>query len=221
MRRKKVMLARIPNGSARRACLKKRRLRLMKKMSELTILYGGNTYHVIYCPDESELILWSSHSEVQQKLDEYRKTHKLDQLKKMLRKLQRRNNEVEMDHLMHQFEQGKGFDEFNNEHTIGDIVAQDNLGLLPGHTLGGKSDVGVPLYGYLRGTTTDMGQQLLDFKPFGSGAIENGLPRGSTIGSSTIFGAFGNNIRMGGNGEFRGAGMSFGLLKWKICFLVS
>ncbi|MFQ6635791.1 hypothetical protein Gotur_010418 [Gossypium turneri] len=123
-----------------------------------------------------------------------------------------------MDHLMHQFEQGKGFDEFNDEHTIGDIVAQDNLGLLPGHTLGGKSDVGVPLYGYLRGTTTDMGQQLLGFKPFGSGAIENGLPRGSTIGSSTIFGAFGNNIRMGGNGEFRGAGKSFGLLKWKICF---
>ncbi|MBA0742848.1 hypothetical protein Gogos_015863 [Gossypium gossypioides] len=111
------MLASIPNDSARRACLKKRKLGLMKKMSELTILYGGNTYHVIYCPDESELILWSSHNEVQQKLDEYRKTHKLDQLKKMikqLRKLQMRNNEVEMDHLMHQFEQGKGFDEFNN-----------------------------------------------------------------------------------------------------------
>ncbi|MBA0687765.1 hypothetical protein Goari_015273 [Gossypium aridum] len=159
MRRKKVMLARIPNVSARRACLKKMRLGLMKKMSELTILYGGNTYHVIYCSDESELILWSSYNEIKQ-----------------LRKLQRRNNEVEMDHLMHQFEQGKGFDEFNNgeihgliwlveekmeeiqkQHTIGDIVAQDNLGLLPGHTLGGKSDMGVPLYGYLRGTTTDMG----------------------------------------------------------------
>ncbi|KAG4123532.1 hypothetical protein ERO13_D11G332650v2 [Gossypium hirsutum] len=84
MRRKKVMLTRIPNDSAKRTCLKKRRLGLMKKMSELTILYGGNTYHVIYYPDESELILWSSHNEVQQKLDEYRKTHKLDQLKKMV-----------------------------------------------------------------------------------------------------------------------------------------
>ncbi|KAH1084387.1 hypothetical protein J1N35_024148 [Gossypium stocksii] len=78
------MLARIPNNSARRACLKKRRLGLMKKMSELTIFYGGNTYHVIYSPDESELIVWSPHDEVQQKLDEYKKTHKLGQLKKMV-----------------------------------------------------------------------------------------------------------------------------------------
>ncbi|KAA3472046.1 MADS-box transcription factor PHERES 1-like [Gossypium australe] len=48
----------------------------------------------------------------------------------------------------------------NNEHTFGDIVAQDNLRLLPERTLGGKFDVGVPLYRDLRGTTTNMGQQL-------------------------------------------------------------
>ncbi|PPS04540.1 hypothetical protein GOBAR_AA16109 [Gossypium barbadense] len=30
----------------------------------------------------------------------------------------------------------------NNEHTFGDIVAQDNLRLLPGHTVGGNSTQG-------------------------------------------------------------------------------
>ncbi|KAA3472041.1 MADS-box transcription factor PHERES 1-like [Gossypium australe] len=46
----------------------------------------------------------------------------------------------------------------NNEHTCGDIVAQDNLGLLPGRKLGGKADVREPLYGDLRGTATDIGK---------------------------------------------------------------
>ncbi|MBA0619514.1 hypothetical protein Godav_028675 [Gossypium davidsonii] len=46
----------------------------------------------------------------------------------------------------------------NNENTFGDILAQDNLGLLPGRTLGGKFNVGVPLYRDLKGTTTDIGQ---------------------------------------------------------------
>ncbi|MBA0771382.1 hypothetical protein Gotri_019851 [Gossypium trilobum] len=64
----------------------------------------------------------------------------------------------------------------NNEHTCGDIVAQDNLGLLPGHKLGGKSDAREPLYGDLRGTTTNIGKQLLGFTPFGGGTIEMELP---------------------------------------------
>ncbi|KAA3472042.1 MADS-box transcription factor PHERES 1-like [Gossypium australe] len=64
MRRKKVTLAGISNDNVRRANLKKRRLR----------------------PDESELMIWPSHDEVQQMLDEYRKTPKLDHLKKMVNK---------------------------------------------------------------------------------------------------------------------------------------
>ncbi|KAK5787301.1 hypothetical protein PVK06_041955 [Gossypium arboreum] len=117
-----------------------------------------------------------------------------------------------MGHLMLQIEQGKGVDEFDNgEHgIICDIVAQDNLRLLPGHKLGGKADVREPLYGDLRGTTTDIGKRLLGFTPFGGGAIEMELPHVSTIGSNIIFGAFGNNIEMGGRGKFRGSGKRFG-----------
>ncbi|MFQ6635796.1 hypothetical protein Gotur_012148 [Gossypium turneri] len=273
MTRKKVTLAWISNDSARKVSLEKRRLGLMKKMSELTILCGIRACLIIYSPNESEPMVWPSHAEVQRQLEEYWKTSELDRLKKMvnqetylkeritkakeqLGKLQRKNNEVEMGHLMHQIEQGKGIGEFNNgelhglirlveekmdeiqkrieffhqlphgdltaqtvggghkplmmnqrftnmvnnnEHTFGDIVAQDHLGLLPGHKLVGNSDVGVPLYGDLRGTTTDMGQQLLGFRPYGDGATEMGLPHGSTIGSNNISGAFGNEIGMGGH----------------------
>ncbi|MFQ6635795.1 hypothetical protein Gotur_012148, partial [Gossypium turneri] len=78
MTRKKVTLAWISNDSARKVSLEKR--------SDLIILYGGHVYHVIYRPDESEPMIWSSHDEVQQKLDEYRKTPKLDCLKKMVNK---------------------------------------------------------------------------------------------------------------------------------------
>ncbi|KAK5787299.1 hypothetical protein PVK06_041953 [Gossypium arboreum] len=62
MRRKKLTLAGISNDNVRTASLKKRR------------------------PDESELMIWSSHDEVQQILDEYRKKPKLDHLKKMVNK---------------------------------------------------------------------------------------------------------------------------------------
>ncbi|KAK5841176.1 hypothetical protein PVK06_010085 [Gossypium arboreum] len=60
MRRKKVTLAWISNDSARRASLKKRRLGLMKKMSELTTLCGSKACLIIYSLDESELMAWSS-----------------------------------------------------------------------------------------------------------------------------------------------------------------
>ncbi|TYH47218.1 hypothetical protein ES332_D11G396400v1 [Gossypium tomentosum] len=82
MRRKRVTLAGISNDNARRASLKKRRLGIMKKRSELIIHYGGHVYQVIYRPDESEPMIWSSHDEVQHLLDEYSKTPKLDCSKK-------------------------------------------------------------------------------------------------------------------------------------------
>ncbi|MBA0859140.1 hypothetical protein Goshw_003659 [Gossypium schwendimanii] len=123
-------------------------------MSDLIILYGGHVYHVIYRPDESEPMIWSSHDEVQQKLDEYRKMPKLDRLKKIVNK--------------------ETYLKFNKK------------------------------------------VELLGFKPFGSGAIKMGLPHVSSIGSSNIFGAFGNDIWMGSKGKFSGVGKAFGPLKWKI-----
>ncbi|XWS43328.1 hypothetical protein CRYUN_Cryun16bG0093600 [Craigia yunnanensis] len=130
MTRKKVKLAWIANDSARRASLKKRRLGLLKKVSELTTLCGTEACLIIYSPDESEPLVWPSHAEVQRQLGEFHEIPELERLKKMmnqetylreritksqeqLRKFQRRNREVEMGHLMHQIDQGKGLDELN------------------------------------------------------------------------------------------------------------
>ncbi|MFQ6635793.1 hypothetical protein Gotur_012147, partial [Gossypium turneri] len=55
-----------------------------EKTSELIIHYGGHVYQVIYRPDESEPMIWSSHDEVQQILDKYRLMPKLDRSKKMV-----------------------------------------------------------------------------------------------------------------------------------------
>ena len=130
MTRTKVKLAWIANDGARRASLKKRRLGLLKKVRELAILCGTKACLIIYSPDEREPLVWPSHAEVQRQLGEFHKMPELELLKKMmnqetylrqrvtksqeqLRKFQRRNKEVEMGHLMHQIDQGKGLDELN------------------------------------------------------------------------------------------------------------
>ncbi|XWS59365.1 hypothetical protein CRYUN_Cryun08bG0115200 [Craigia yunnanensis] len=130
MTRKKVRLAWIANDSARRASLKKRRLGLLKKVSELATLCGTEACLIIYSPDESEPLVWPSHAEVQRQLEEFQKMSELERLKKMTnqetylrqrvtksqeqqRKFQRRNKEVEMGHLMYQIDQGRGLDELN------------------------------------------------------------------------------------------------------------
>ncbi|KAH1084388.1 hypothetical protein J1N35_024149 [Gossypium stocksii] len=80
----------------------------------------------------------------------------------------------------------------NNEQTCGDIVAQDNLRLLPRRKRGGKSDVREPLYGDLRGTTTNIGKQLLGFTPFGGGAIEMELPHEFLVRRGVLFSQMGS-----------------------------
>ncbi|XP_022748147.1 uncharacterized protein LOC111297792 [Durio zibethinus] len=130
MTRKKVKLAWIANDSARRASLKKRRLGLVKKVRELSTLCGTKACLIIYSPDESEPLVWPSHSEVQEQIGEFHNMPELERMKKMmnqetylrervtkveeqLRKIQRRNKEVEMGSLMYQIDQGKGLDELN------------------------------------------------------------------------------------------------------------
>ncbi|XVE96271.1 hypothetical protein REPUB_Repub02eG0206700 [Reevesia pubescens] len=130
MTRKKVKLAWIVNDSARKASLKKRRLGLLKKVSELTTLCGTKACLIIYSPDENEPMVWPSHVEVRKQLGEFHRMPELEQMKKMtnqetylreraaksheqLSKQQRRNKEVEMGHLMHQINQGNGLDELN------------------------------------------------------------------------------------------------------------
>ncbi|XWS66576.1 hypothetical protein CRYUN_Cryun05aG0211500 [Craigia yunnanensis] len=131
MTRKKLKLAWIANKGARKASLKKRRLGLLKKVSELTTLCGVDACLIVYSPDENEPMVWRSHAEVQRQLEEFHKMPELERLKKMmnqeaylgervtraqehLRKYQRRNKEVVIGHLMHQINQGKGLDELNH-----------------------------------------------------------------------------------------------------------
>ncbi|XP_021289957.1 MADS-box transcription factor PHERES 1-like [Herrania umbratica] len=130
MARKKAKLAWIVNNSARRASLRKRRLGLLKKVSELTTLCGVDACVLIYCPDETEPVVWPSHDVMQQLLARFQSMPELERQRKMmnqdtylrengtktqeqLTKCQRRNKEVEMTHLMHQINQGKELDELN------------------------------------------------------------------------------------------------------------
>ena len=131
MTRKKLKLAWITNKGARRCSLKKRRLGLLKKVSELTTLCGVDACLIVYSPDENEPMVWPSHAEVQRQLGEFHKMPELERQQKMmnqetyleervtkaqehLRNYQRRNKEVVVGHLMHQINQGKGLDELNH-----------------------------------------------------------------------------------------------------------
>ena len=128
MTRKKVKLMWIVNDSARKASFKKRRVGLLKKVSELTTLCGVNAFVVIYGPDNEEPAAWPSRQVVQQLLTRFQGVPEMERHKKMmnqetylreratktqeqLRKQQRKNKEMEMGHLMHQVDQGKGLAE--------------------------------------------------------------------------------------------------------------
>ncbi|CAI0452718.1 unnamed protein product [Linum tenue] len=54
MARKKVTVAWITNAAARKACMKKRRLSLMKKVHELSTLCGVQTFCIVRSPDDDE-----------------------------------------------------------------------------------------------------------------------------------------------------------------------
>jgi hypothetical protein len=128
MTRKKVKLSWIVNDSARKASLKKRRIGLLKKVSELTTLCGVSAFAIIYSPDDEEAAVWPSHQEVQHLLERFQSVPEIEQCRKMmnqdsylrerttkfleqLRKQQRKNKEMEMGHLMQQIHQGRKLDE--------------------------------------------------------------------------------------------------------------
>ncbi|XVE61377.1 hypothetical protein DITRI_Ditri06bG0034500 [Diplodiscus trichospermus] len=130
MTRKKVRLEWIHNDCARRASLKKRRLGLLKKVSELTTLCDIKACLIIYSPDEEEPMVWPSHPEVHRQLGAFYQLPELDRLKKMtnqetylkervakaqeqLRKTEKRNKEFQIGYLLHQVDQGKGLCELS------------------------------------------------------------------------------------------------------------
>ncbi|KAJ9184588.1 hypothetical protein P3X46_004300 [Hevea brasiliensis] len=129
MTRKKVKLVWIVNDAARKASLKKRRIGLLKKVSELTTLCGVSAFAIIYSPDEREPMLWPSRPVVQQLLMRYQTMPEIERCKKMMnqesylkeriakvqeqfRKHQRKNREIELACLMDRLHQGNGVDDF-------------------------------------------------------------------------------------------------------------
>ncbi|GMI79667.1 hypothetical protein HRI_001636000 [Hibiscus trionum] len=277
MTRKKVTLAWIDNDKARKTTLKKRRLGLVKKVSELTTLCGTRACLVIYSPGENEPVVWPSHTEVRRQLGEYEKKPEMEKMKKMMNqesylndivskteeklgKLKKRNQEVEMGDLMRRTEVAKETVELEKDELLRliwlveekmkeirrrmqflqqapfqssssssdrlhraepnaridggvsepvmwdqwfvDMINNNepsfaDMGMLPRPSFGGTVDMAMPLYGDFRGTTTDMGQPPSGFRPHGGGATNMGLPHGGTVGSRSVFGAFGNGIGMG------------------------
>ncbi|KAK9291084.1 hypothetical protein L1049_009271 [Liquidambar formosana] len=83
MARKKVKLAWIVNNNERKACLKKRRAGLMKKVAELSILCGIEACIVIFSPDEVEPVCWPSQVGAKQVLERFFGLPEIEQSKKM------------------------------------------------------------------------------------------------------------------------------------------
>ncbi|OMO69196.1 Transcription factor, MADS-box [Corchorus capsularis] len=128
MTRKKVKLAWIMNDSSRKASLKKRRLGLIKKVNELSILCGVPACMIMYSPDESQPTVWPSSEVARYMIARFRSMPEMEQLKKMMNqetylrerfnksqeqvvKCHKKNRKAEMDHLMHQiFNLGRPID---------------------------------------------------------------------------------------------------------------
>ncbi|KAL6336111.1 hypothetical protein AAG906_010393 [Vitis piasezkii] len=83
MARKKVRLAWIASDSARRACFRKRRAGLLKKMMELSNLCGVEVVMVIFYPDD-ETAFWPSKPAMEQLFKRYEEILVMERSKKML-----------------------------------------------------------------------------------------------------------------------------------------
>ncbi|KAJ4705415.1 agamous-like MADS-box protein AGL80 [Melia azedarach] len=130
MTRKKVKLVWIVSDSARKASLKKRRVGLLKKVSELTTLCGVNAFIIIYSPEDKEPAMWPSRPVVQQLLARFHSLPEMERCKKMmnqetylkervtkvqdqLKKHHRKNKETDVSIIMRQIYHGKTLDDCN------------------------------------------------------------------------------------------------------------
>ncbi|ESQ28719.1 hypothetical protein EUTSA_v10019667mg [Eutrema salsugineum] len=82
--RKKVKLAFIENNSSRKAPFQKRKKGLLKKVKELSTLYGVTACVILYSPNTSNPDVWPSNSGVQRVVLDFQTLPEMDQHKKML-----------------------------------------------------------------------------------------------------------------------------------------
>ena len=136
MTRKKVKLVWIASDNARKASFKKRRLGLMKKVSELTTLCGVYAFAVVYGPDDDNPVIWPSLSAAQHLYRRFHSLPEVERQKKMtnqetylkertakaqdlLKKHMKKNQELEIDLLMHQLHQGRQIYQLSTEELLG------------------------------------------------------------------------------------------------------
>ncbi|KAI9157095.1 hypothetical protein LWI28_016880 [Acer negundo] len=84
MTRKKVDLVWIANDSDRKACLKKMKDGLGKKVSELSILCDVSAAVIFYRPEDTEPKMWLIPSKVQEILERFNNMLEMEQTKKMM-----------------------------------------------------------------------------------------------------------------------------------------
>ncbi|KAL5739873.1 hypothetical protein ACOSQ2_029053 [Xanthoceras sorbifolium] len=137
MTRKKVTLSWIVNDSARKASLKKRRVGLLKKVSELSTLCAVSASVIIYSPEDRQPMMWPSRPEVQEMLARFHNMPEMERSKKLMnqesylkervskveeqfKKHQRKHKEMEASNLMHYIHQRNGLDEIsvNDLHSL-------------------------------------------------------------------------------------------------------
>ncbi|TXG57943.1 hypothetical protein EZV62_015772 [Acer yangbiense] len=116
--------------SARKASLKKRTVGLLKKVRELSTLCGVEAFVIIYSPDDRQPVMWPTRPEMQEILTRFNNMPEMERTKKMenqetylkerVRKLeeqfdqqQKKNMELKVSNLMHNFYEGNFLDEMN------------------------------------------------------------------------------------------------------------
>ncbi|CAN8255266.1 unnamed protein product [Cochlearia groenlandica] len=82
MTRQKVKLAMVANENSRTISLKKRRLGLVKKVRELTILCDVKACMIIYSPNDPEPLVWPSVDVARDLLDDFFSLPEVEKKKK-------------------------------------------------------------------------------------------------------------------------------------------
>ncbi|KAA8516816.1 hypothetical protein F0562_017074 [Nyssa sinensis] len=130
MTRKRVKLTRMVNESARKSCLKKRRIGLFKKAEELSILCDLDMAAIVYSPGENDPAVWPSREVAERMLTKYLSMPEIERSKKTttqdsylrertekeaekLKKIQKKNNETEMKEIMNQLMEGRDLNELD------------------------------------------------------------------------------------------------------------
>ncbi|XP_010534379.1 PREDICTED: MADS-box transcription factor PHERES 2 [Tarenaya hassleriana] len=137
--KRKVKLAWIMNENARKSSLKKRKLGLVKKVQELTILCDVRACLIIFSNEEANPLVWPSQELARGLLDRYFSLPDIERSKKatnqesylrdkagkvqeQLVKSQKKNQEAEMDRLMLQI--------INHSRTLSDLTMSEIYGLI-------------------------------------------------------------------------------------------